>query len=137
MRKLKIDKKIANQRVKVEFPKDEETKKKETSQWLRNKGVGCQTYKKIDGKVVKNKAKLKIVPKGLIISSPPENDKRIPWDKIVSADRWTFNSLKINLVDDVIGIESPVIYLTNCYSTDWIVPKINELANGEDLEGWS
>jgi len=116
---------------------NEETKNKKTTEGLKSNGVGCQTYKKIKGKVVKNKAKLKIVQKGIIISSPPENDKKIPWDKIVSAERWTFNSLKINLVDDIVGIESPVIYLTNCYSTDLIVPKINELAEGEDLEGWS
>ncbi|KZX10458.1 hypothetical protein [Methanobrevibacter filiformis] len=135
--KLNIDKKIGNQRLKVEFPKDEETKKKEYIEWMRKEGAGCQIYEKIDDKVTKNKAKIKIVPNGVIISSPPENDKKIPWDKIVGSERWTYNSLKINLVKDIEGLESPIIYLTNCYSAIYIVDMINESAKGVDEEGWS
>ncbi|KZX10456.1 hypothetical protein [Methanobrevibacter filiformis] len=74
--KINIDAKIANQRLKFEFPKDEETKKKEFIEWLRNEGVSCQIHEKINDNITKNKAKIKIVPNGVIISSPPANDKK-------------------------------------------------------------
>jgi ribosomal protein S13 len=100
------------------------------------RGIGCKLTEKVGGKIVKSKAKIKVVPKGIIIVSPPENDKRIPWDKIISAERWTHDSLKINLVSDIEGVESPIIYLTNCYSAIFLVDIINDSAIGEDDEGW-
>ena len=101
-----------------------------------SRGIGCRVAEKVGGRIVKNKAKIKVAPKGIIIVSPPENDKRIPWEKIISAERWTHDSLKINLVKDIEGVESPIIYLTNCYSAVFIVKIINDSATGEDDEGW-
>lgn len=133
---FKIDKEIGNQRIKIEHLSKEE-KFEKAIKIASSTGVGCKIPEKVGGKIVKNKAKIKVAPKGIIVVSPPENDKRIPWDKIVSAERWTHDSLKINLVSDIEGIESPILYLTNCYSAIFLVDIINNSAKGEDDEGWN
>ncbi len=132
---LKIDKKIGNQRIKIEHSSKED-KVEKIAEMARTMGIGCKVSEKVDGKIVKYKAKIKIVPKGIIISSPPENDKRISWDKIINSERWAHDSMKINLIDDIEGIESPIIYLTNCYSSVFIVDLINKSATGVDEGGW-
>ena len=133
---FKIDKKIANQRIKIEHLNEEEKFEKEIN-IAKTTGIGCQIAEKVKDKIVKNKGKVKIAEKGIIISSPPENDKRIPWNKIINAERWTHNSLKINLVKDIPGVEIPIIYLTNCYASVSLVNFINNLAKGEDERGWA
>jgi hypothetical protein len=97
-------------------------------------GIGCRVDEKVGGKLVKNKAKIKVAPKGIIILSPPDNDKRIPWEKIVSGERLTHDSLKINLVKDTKGVDSPIIYLTNSYYVAFLVKIINDSAKGENNE---
>jgi len=96
-----------------------------------SRGIGCRVAEKVGGRIVKNKAKIKVAPKGIIIVCPPENDKRIPWEKIVNAEKRTDESLKINLVSDNEGVESPIIYLTNSYSLALLVKIINDSAKGE------
>ncbi|MCL2115056.1 MAG: hypothetical protein FWH29_02410 [Methanobrevibacter sp.] len=134
---FKIDKKIGNQEIKVELNLSEEEKLQKVIKMASSNGIGCKVLEKVGNKTIKNKAKIKTAPKGVIIVSPPDNDKRIPWDKIVGAERWTHNSFKINLVRDIEGIESPIIYLTNCYSSVSLVDIINDSAKGEDEEGWN
>jgi len=119
-----------------DLPEDSEEELKKVIEMVKSRGIGCRVTENVGGKVVKNKAKIKVAPKGIIIVSPPENDRRIPWDKIISAERWAHDSLKINLQSDVEGVESPIIYLTNCYSAVFLVDIINDSATGEDDEGW-
>jgi len=132
---FRIDKKIGNKRIKLVHCIEDE-KLQETIDIASSTGIGCKVPEKVGDKTIKHRAKIKIAPKGIIIVSPPENDKRIPWDKIVSGERWTHNSLKINLVKDIEGIESPIIYLTNCYSAISLVDIINNSAKGKIDEGW-
>jgi hypothetical protein len=135
--RFKIDKKIGNQsKIKVKLDLSKEEKFEKAIEMANSCGIGCKIPEKVGGKIVKNKAKIKVAPKGIIIVSPPENDKRIPWDNIVGAERWTHDSLKINLVSDIEGVESPIIYLTNCYSSIFLVDFINDSAKGKDDEGW-
>ena len=120
-----------------EGSQDFEEELKKVNEIASSRGIGCRIAEKLGGKIVKNKAKIKIAPKGVIIVSPPENDKRILWENIVSSERWTHDSLKINLVRDTEKGESPVIYLTNCYSAVFLVKIINDSASGDDDEGWA
>jgi hypothetical protein len=133
---FKVDTKIEKQKMKLEHL-SKEKKFEKAIKMASSTGIGCKITEKVEGKIVKSKAKIKTPPKGIIIVSPPENDKRIPWDKIISAERWTHNSLKINLVNDIECIESHIIYLTNCYSAIFLVDIINDSATGEDDEGWN
>jgi len=140
--RFEINKKVGNdQGIKIEnkikIERLSKEKKFEKAIKLANStGIGCKIPEKVSGKIVKSKAKIKVATKGIIIISPPENDKRIPWDKIISAERWAHDSLKINLVNDIDSIESPILYLTNCYSAVFLVDIINDSATGDGDEGW-
>lgn len=79
------------------------------------------------------KATIKVVPKGVVITSKYEETLRIPFGQIIDAE-VTGGLLSKNFKINVVG--SKTVYLKDCLWGKEIVKFINESATGAEEEGW-